>query len=85
MTSVLASVSQGGRIVIPADIRHKMGIDAGDQVLLDWSDEACELRVFTRKQRLQHARDLVNKYTQQQQGSVVDELIQERRQAALDE
>ena len=37
MTSVAANVSQGGRIVIPADIRQKMGIAMGDQVLLDWS------------------------------------------------
>lgn len=86
MTSVVASVSQGGRIVIPADIRHEMGIEAGDQVLLDWSGETCELRIFTRKQRLQHARDLVKKYTHgQQQESVVDELIEERRQASIDE
>ncbi|EIJ34801.1 AbrB/MazE/SpoVT family DNA-binding domain-containing protein [Thiothrix nivea] len=79
-----ANVSQGGRIVIPAEIRQKMGIAIGDQVLLDWSEETRELRVFTRKQRLQHARDLVRKYARKE-GSVVDELIQERRKAAADE
>lgn len=84
MTSIAANVSQGGRIVIPAEIRQKMGIEIGDQVLLDWSDETHELRVFTRKQHLQHARDLVRKYARKDV-SVVDELIQERRKAAADE
>jgi AbrB family looped-hinge helix DNA binding protein len=84
MTSVAANVSQGGRIVIPADIRQKMGIAIGDQVLLDWSEATQELRVFTRKQRLQHARDLVRQYARPGV-SVVDELIQERRKAAADE
>lgn len=84
MTSMTANVSQGGRIVIPAEIRQKMGIEIGDQVLLGWSDDTHELRVFTRKQRLQYARDLVRKHAHKE-GSVVDELIQERRQAAADE
>lgn len=51
MTSMTVNVSQGGRIVIPATIRQKMGIEIGDQVLLDWSDGTHKLRVFTRKQR----------------------------------
>lgn len=84
MTSMAANVSQGGRIVIPAEIRQKMGIEIGDQVMLDWSEETHELRVFTRKQRLQYARDLVRKYARKE-GSIVDELIQERREAATDE
>ncbi|HCI15020.1 MAG TPA: AbrB family transcriptional regulator [Gallionellaceae bacterium] len=77
-------VSQGGRIVIPAEMRQKMGISIGDQVLLTWSDDAHELRIATRKQRLQHAVDLVKRYATAS-GSVVDELIGERRQAAADE
>lgn len=84
MTSIAVNVSQGGRVVIPAEIRQKMQIEVGDQVLLDWSDETGELRIFTRKQRLQHARNLVRKYTRKGV-SVVDELIQERRKAAADE
>jgi hypothetical protein len=61
-----------------------MGVSIGDQVLLSWSDEAHELRIATRAQRLQRARDLVKPYANAK-GSVVDALIRERRQAAADE
>lgn len=84
MSPIAVQVSQGGRIVVPAEIRQKMGINIGDQVLLIWSDEEHELRIATRKQRLQHAVDLVKRYATVT-GSVVDGLIRERRQAAADE
>ena len=84
MSHIAVQVSQGGRIVIPAEIRQKMGIVIGDQVLLNWSDEAHELRIATRKQRLQHSLDLVKRYVPSTD-SVVEELIRERRQAASDE
>ena len=84
MSPIAVNVTQGGRIVIPAEIRQKMGINIGDQVLLSWSDEIHELRIATRKQRLQHAVDLVKRYATATD-SVVDELIRERRQAAADE
>jgi AbrB family looped-hinge helix DNA binding protein len=84
MSSIAIQVSQGGRIVIPADIRQKMGISIGDQVLLTWQEGSQELRIATRKQRLQHARQLVQQHIKTQD-SVVDELIRERRQAAADE
>ena len=85
MASVFVNVSQGGRVVIPAEIRSRMGISAGDQVLLDWSEATKELKIVTRKQRLQQARDLVAKYANEPGESVVDELIQERREAAKSE
>jgi AbrB family looped-hinge helix DNA binding protein len=84
MASLASQVSQGGRIVIPVEMRHKMGINTGDQVLLTWSEESHELRVSTRKQRLDHARSLVKRYADSSD-SVVDEFINERRQAAIDE
>ena len=84
MSPIAVQVSQGGRIVIPAEIRQKMGVDIGDQVLLSWSDETHELHIATRTQRLQHARDLVKPYASTTD-SVVDALIRERRQAAADE
>lgn len=84
MSPVSIQVSQGGRIVIPAEMRQKMGISIGDQVLLSWSDETHELRIATRKQRLQRAVELVKQHATASE-SVVDELIRERRQAASDE
>ncbi len=84
MSSVTIQVSNGGRIVIPADIRKKMGINTGDQVLLSWSEEAQELRIATRKQRLRLARDLVKRYVKADE-PVVDNFIKERHEAALDE
>lgn len=84
MSPIAVQVSQGGRIVIPAEIRQKMGVNIGDQVFLSWSDDAHELRIATRKQRLQHAVELAKRFASPA-GSVVDELIRERRQAATDE
>lgn len=84
MSQISVQVSQGGRIVIPAEIRLKMGVNIGDKVLLSWSDEVHELRIATRKQRLQNAVSLVKRYASPSD-SVVDSLIRERRQAALDE
>ncbi len=83
MSQISVQVSQGGRIVIPAEIRLKMGVNIGDKVLLSWSDEVHELRIATRKQRLQNAVSLVKRYATPSD-SVVDSLIHERRQAALD-
>ncbi len=84
MSSVAAQVSQGGRIVIPAEIRQKMNLNTGDQVMLTWDEDLDELRLSTRKQRLKQARNLVKRYAKPT-GSVVDELIQERRKAAAAE
>lgn len=84
MTFLAINVSQGGRVVIPAEIRQKMGIRTGDQVLLDWSDDTGELRLLTRRQRLKNAQRLAQKYADPDT-SVVDEFIEERRKAALDE
>lgn len=84
MPQIAVQVSQGGRIVIPAEMRLKMGVNIGDKVLLSWSDDDRELRIATRKQRLKNAVDLVKPYAPASE-SVVDTLIQERRKAALDE
>lgn len=84
MSSIAIQVSQGGRIVIPAEIRQKMGISIGDHVLLTWQEDSHELRIATRTQRLQRARQLVQQHVKARD-SVVDELIRERRQAAADE
>ena len=84
MSLITVQVAEEGRIVIPPEIRQKLGIRVGDHIALSWSDDSHELRIATRKQRLQHALDLVKQHTTPTD-SVVDELISERRQAAADE
>ena len=84
MSQISVQVSQGGRIVIPAEMRQKMGVSIGDQVLLSWSDDTQELRIATRKQRLENALSLVKRYATPAD-SVVESFIQERREATHDE
>jgi AbrB family looped-hinge helix DNA binding protein len=38
MSSIMAQVSAGGRIVITSEIRRKMDIRSGDQVILSYHD-----------------------------------------------
>ncbi|ESS66961.1 transcriptional regulator AbrB family [Methyloglobulus morosus KoM1] len=80
MSLTTAQVSPGGRIVIPAEIRRKMGIDTGDQVILSYHDG--ELHISTRKQRLQQAKAIVKAATVPV--SLADQLVEERRAEAND-
>lgn len=84
MTILTANVSQGGRIVLPLEIRQKLGIEVGDEVFLEWLEDSAELHLMTHKMRLQKAKKLVQQYIKSEK-SVVDELIAERREAAKHE
>jgi AbrB family looped-hinge helix DNA binding protein len=75
-------MSDGGRVVIPAEIRHSLGLKEGDAVLFELRDD--EVVITTQKARLKRARALVRKYVPADV-SLVDELIAERRMEALRE
>ena len=75
-------VNANGRVVIPAAFRKALGINAGDEVVLQIEDH--ELRITTLKRRLQRAQRLVRKYVKPGI-SLVDELIAERHEAARNE
>lgn len=80
MSSIIAQVSAGGRIVIPAEIRRKMDIHSGDQVILSYQDG--ELHITTRKQRMQQAKAIVKAFADN--GSLAEQLLEERRAEAND-
>ncbi|MDD2802078.1 MAG: AbrB/MazE/SpoVT family DNA-binding domain-containing protein [Methylococcales bacterium] len=80
MSSLITQVSAGGRIVIPAEIRRKMDIHSGDQVVLTYHDG--ELHIATRKQRLQQAKDIVKACVSDI--SLANQLVAERRAEAND-
>ncbi len=82
MTEVRVKVSQGGRVVIPAEFRRALGLEIGDDVLLRL--EEGQLRLITRRQAIKEAQELVRHYIPEGR-SLVDELIAERRNDAIRE
>jgi AbrB family looped-hinge helix DNA binding protein len=72
-------VSEGGRVVIPAELREKYHIEVGDSVV--WRDEGDGLRLFSRRNGIRRAQQVLAKYRRPGE-SVVDELIRERRDEA---
>lgn len=81
-TETRLRVNENGRVVIPATFRKALGINPGDEVVLRLEDD--ELRISTRKKRLERAQRLIRKHVKPGE-SLVDELIAERRRAAAKE
>lgn len=79
MTSFKTKISEGGRLVIPATYRKRLGIKPGDHVFLVL-DEG-ELRVLTPHRAIQRAQALVRRYVPRGK-RLSDELIRDRRQEA---
>lgn len=78
------SVKMGGngRIVIPVRMRRMLGVDTGDEVILQ--PEENTVRITTRRQRIEEARRQIRRYIKPGTNAV-DELIAERREAAKHE
>lgn len=70
-------MSEGGRVVIPAEIRQSLGLKEGDAVLFE--ERNGEVLITTKKARLERARAMFRKYVPAGGPSIVDELIAERR------
>lgn len=81
---IAMKVSEGGRVVIPVEIRKALGLKEGDTVL--WELEAGGARLSSRRQRLDLARQLFQRFLpKDEQRSLVKELISERRAEAWHE
>ena len=76
-------MSDGGRVVIPAEILHSRGLKEGDTVLFELLDG--EARITSRQAQLQRARALFRRYVRADAPSPADELIAERRAEAARE
>lgn len=79
---VRTKVTQGGRIVIPADMRRRLGIEVGEDVNIALDGES--LRILTQKESIKRAQALVSKFVPKGV-SLVDELIADRRREAANE
>ncbi|MDM7321910.1 MAG: AbrB/MazE/SpoVT family DNA-binding domain-containing protein [Gammaproteobacteria bacterium] len=72
-------MSEGGRVVVPAEIRKALGLKDGDTVLWELVDG--EARLTTKRERLRRTQEWVRQYVPAEV-SLVDELIAERRAEA---
>lgn len=77
MLEVKAKLTEGGRIVIPAEYRKALGLHVGDEVILRLEDD--EVHILTPRQAIKHAQKLVRNYIPHGR-TLSDELIFERRQ-----
>jgi AbrB family looped-hinge helix DNA binding protein len=76
-------MSDGGRVVVPSEIRQSMGLKEGDTVL--WELRDGEAVLTTRLAQMREAQVMVQQYVTERV-SLADELIAERRaENALEE
>ena len=75
-------VSEGGRIVIPAEYRNALNMEVGDDVILCLADG--EIHLFTPDEAIRRAQEMVRRYIPEGR-SLSDELIAERRAEAARE
>lgn len=76
---VKGRVNENGRLVIPVEIRRRMGLEPGEVVLMELHDGT--LRIDTYKTRIRRVQESFRKYAKPGTLSS-DELIADRREAA---
>lgn len=79
-----ATMSQGGRVVVPRRYREKLGIKEGDEVI--WTEVDGLLVLTSRRQQIEQARRFFDNLMADYSGaSLADELIADRRAEAARE
>lgn len=78
-----AKVSEGGKIVLPAEVRRELGLKPGDTLVIDREDGKLVLKSYGQivREVQQRFREAIGPY----EGSVVDSLIADRRVEAVRE
>jgi len=74
----IATLSQGGRVVIPKSLREKLGVKEGGEVI--WTEVDGQIVLTSRKLQIERAQDFFATLMADYRGSsLADELIAERR------
>ncbi len=82
--SISAHISDGGRVVIPAELRKAYGLKIGDEVTFLADEKG--IRVVPRNWAIKEMQTLVRKYIpKEKRDRMVDELIAQRRAEAKKE
>jgi AbrB family looped-hinge helix DNA binding protein len=79
---VRTQISRNGRIVVPAQLRKALEIQAGDEILLRLENDT--IRLIPLRQAVEMAQKTVRQYVPEGV-SLVDALLKARREEAADE
>lgn len=79
MSSQAVKIINGGKLIIPAQFRRKLGIDVGATVVVELVEDGLHVRSFSAAAQL--AQGIVREFVPEEV-SLSDELIQERRAEA---
>ena len=76
MASQAVKIIDGGKLIIPASFRRKLGIDTGDTVVIEMDEDGLHVRSLSSAVR--RAQEIVREFVPDEV-SLADELIAERR------
>jgi bifunctional DNA-binding transcriptional regulator/antitoxin component of YhaV-PrlF toxin-antitoxin module len=76
MYQIKTKLDEDGQIIIPPEFLQALGLEVGDTLILRLEDG--EVRIFTPKQAIRNAQELVRESLLEER-SLSDELIAERR------
>jgi AbrB family transcriptional regulator, stage V sporulation protein T len=78
-----AKVISGGKVVIPAELRREFGIKDGDSLIFDRSADGSGMALKTYAQVVKEVQAEVRRLSKPDDGgSIVDELLADRREDA---
>jgi len=78
-----AKLIKGGKIVIPAELRRELGFEEGDTLVIEREGNAAVIKTYAQVVREVQAE--IKRAIGPYKGSIVDELIAERRAEAARE
>ncbi|PSJ19657.1 AbrB family transcriptional regulator, partial [Halomonas sp. ND22Bw] len=76
MSSQAVKIIDGGKLIIPAAFRRKLGIDTGDTVVIELGEDGLHVRSLSSAVR--RAQEIVREFVPDDV-SLADDLIAERR------
>lgn len=82
MNGISTRIAEGGRVVIPVEIRRALGLETGDEIIIRVEDGG--LLILTRAEAVRRAQAAVRRRVKRGR-SLVEELKADRREEAEDE
>lgn len=81
---LVLSLGANGRLLLPSSLRHRLDLSEGDRLIVQVEGDGTYLKMAKLHDQIARAEGLYQAYAPDS-GSIVDELIAERRQQAANE